>query len=134
MPEPSRRQGLDPLPGRIPPLPGRANQDGAPPPRRPQRNASAPAAAPEAAATTSPRTGRASYRSVESQLDAESRRFLELTAFQIKLRTETPFDRSALLRGILRAVLASDLDFASDCDTEQDVTDLLRQHLPQRET
>lgn len=133
MRESHRRQGLDPLPGRIPPLPGgRGTDSPPPPPRRERRDASAPPAASDAP-PSSARTGRATYRSVESQLDADSRRFLDLTAFEIKLRTDTPFDRSALLRGILRAVLESEIDFAGECDNEQEVADLLRQHLPRRE-
>lgn len=129
MPQPSRRHGLDPLPARIPPLPGGGGGGAPAAPGRDEFAGDAPSASPEPTPSSARRPGRPSYRSVESQLDADCRRFLELTAFQIKLRTETPFDRSALLRGILRAVLNSDIDFAGECETEQDVTDLLREHL-----
>jgi|SRR5688500_3469807 hypothetical protein len=116
-----RRTGLDPLPGRVPPLPG---------------GGLGRAAAGVAETTRTPGTGperpdrrpRAAYRSMEFQVDSEIRRFLETTALTIRLRTECSFDRSALIRGILRALVASGIDL-SDCDSEDDVTAALARYL-----
>lgn len=116
-----RRTGLDPIPGRVPPLPGGA-------PRVPAvaDAPAAPAGDPERAERRSPRQA---YRALESQVDSEIRRYLETTAFTIRLRTEGSFDRSALLRGIVRAVLRSGVDL-SNCDTEDEVTLALARCLP----
>jgi hypothetical protein len=62
-------------------------------------------------------------------VDSEIRRYLETTAFTIRLRTESSFDRSALIRGILRAVLRSGIDL-STCDSEDEVTSALARLLP----
>lgn len=111
-----RRTGLDPLPGRVPPLPG-----GGP------GRAAAVAETPRAPDRPD-RRPRAAYRSMEFQVDSEIRRFLETTALTIRLRTECSFDRSALIRGILRALVASGIDL-SDCDSEDDVTAALARYL-----
>jgi hypothetical protein len=116
-----RRTGLDPLPGRVPPLPGGASRSAA--------AGAEPAAAHTAKARAETRSPRPAYRAIESQVDSEIRRYVETTAFTIRLRTEGPFDRSSLMRGILRAVLRSGLDL-SDCDSEEEVTAALARYLP----
>lgn len=119
---PQRRTGLDPIPARVPPLPGgptRAQAAGEP----------AGAAASVEPVRHDRRTPRQSYRAMESQVDSEIRRYVETTAFTIRLRTESTFDRSALMRGILRAVLRSGVDL-SDCDSEDEVTAALARYLP----
>lgn len=123
------RRGLEPVPARIPPLPGmpqrrdeRPPADAAPPPQQPA--AMAPPAAPAVA-------GR-SFRAREFQLDKESRDYVDSTVHSIRLRTETAFDRSALVRGILKAVRRSGVDIAARCDSENDVTEYLLRLLPRR--
>ena len=116
-----RRTGLDPIPGRVPPLPGGT-------PRGPGPAEPAAGRASEHAPVER-RSPRATYRALESQVDSEIRRYLEMTAFTIRLRTESSFDRSALLRGILRAVLRSGVDL-SHCDSEDEVTSALARVLP----
>lgn len=116
-----RRTGLQPIPGRVPPLPGAA-----------PRNVAPADAAPSSAGDhvpTGSRSPRTAYRALESQVDSEIRRYLETTAFTIRLRTESSFDRSALIRGILRAVLRSGIDL-STCDSEDEVTSALARLLP----
>ncbi|HEX6036784.1 MAG TPA: hypothetical protein VFZ20_02065, partial [Longimicrobium sp.] len=104
MPEGSVRRGLEPVPGRIPPLPGTGHRrdDGPPPPEA----ARAPAAvAPPPASRAPVATGRTerNVRPREFQLDKEPRDYVDTTVHAIRLRTETSFDRSALVRGILKA-------------------------------
>lgn len=123
------RRGLEPVPGRVPRLPGAGARPveslpvGTPaPPREIPRAPAPPASAGD---------GRA-VRPREFQLDKEPRDYLDTTAFAIRLRTEAAFDRSALLRGLVKAVLRSGLDVASRCDSEEDVIAYLLQHLPPR--
>lgn len=116
-----RRAGLEPIPGRVPPLPG-APRSGAPVDSAP----AAPAGDPGRAER---RSARPAYRALESQVDPEIRRYLETTAFTIRMRTEGSFDRSALIRGIIRAIVRSGLDLAS-CDSEDEVTAALARFLP----
>ncbi len=116
-----RRTGLDPVPGRVPPLPG-ASRGAAPT----AAVAGGPTGEPGLAERRSPRP---TYRALESQVDSEVRRYLETTAFTIRMRTETSFDRSALIRGIIRAVLRSGVDLAN-CDSEEEVTSALARFLP----
>ena len=115
-----RRSGLEPIPGRVPPLPGGGG--------RAQSVTETGAAAAGGRAAAERRSGRTTYRALESQVDSEIRRYLETTAFTIRLRTES-FDRSALLRGILRAVLRSGVDL-SECDSEDEITLALGRFLP----
>lgn len=129
MPHHPPRRGLEPVPGRVPRLPGAgprpsgpAVADAAPPP---------PAAAPSGASPADGAGGR-SFRPKEFQLDKESRDYLDTTTFAIRLRTETGFDRSALVRGLLRGVLRSGLDVAGRCDSEEEVTQYLLRFLPGR--
>lgn len=114
-----RRPGLDPIPGRVPPLPGGTG-------RGPAESANTSGGDHGRSERRSPR---ATYRALESQVDSEIRRYLETTAFTIRLRTESSFDRSALLRGIVRAVLRSGVDL-SECDSEDEVTYALARYLP----
>jgi hypothetical protein len=116
-----RRTGLDPLPGRVPPLPGGGQG-------RVAAGAAETARTPATGQERSDRRTRAAYRSMEFQVDSEIRGFLETTALTIRLRTECSFDRSALIRGILRALVASGIDL-SDCDSEDDVTAALARYL-----
>ena len=73
-----------------------------------------------------------SFRAREVQLDKESRDYVDSTVHGIRLRTETAFDRSTLVRGILKAVRRSGVDIASRCDSEDDVTEYLLRLLPRR--
>jgi hypothetical protein len=115
-----RRTGLDPIPGRVPPLPG-----------GPRGPASGDAAAGPTGdhGRAERRSPRPTYRALESQVDSEIRRYLETTAFTIRMRTESSFDRSALIRGIMRAILRSGVDL-SNCDSEDEVTSALARFLP----
>ena len=129
MPDDLPRRGLEPVPGRVPRLPGAgprpsgaAVADSASPP---------PVQTPSGASATAAADGR-SFRPREFQLDKESRDYLDTTAFAIRLRTETGFDRSALVRGLLRAVLRSGLDVGGRCDSEEEVTEYLLRFLPVR--
>ena len=116
MSDPShRRSGLEPVPGRVPPLPGVP------------RGSATPAVPRDT--NVERRSARPAYRALEFQADAEIRRYLETTTFAIRLRTDGAFDRSALIRGILRAVLRSGVDLAG-CDTEDEVTAMLARNLP----
>lgn len=128
------RRGLEPVPGRIPPLPGTGQRRDDGPPPEPARApaAVAPPSAPRAP-TSAVRTDR-NVRPREFQLDKEPRDYVETTVHAIRLRTETSFDRSALVRGILKAVRRSGVDIAARCDTEEDVTEYLLRYLPGRAT
>jgi hypothetical protein len=85
----------------------------------------APPAAPAAG-------GGRSFRAREFQLDKESRDYVDSTVHSIRLRTETAFDRSTLVRGILTAVRRCGVDIAAHCDSEDDVADYLLRLLPRR--
>lgn len=121
MADTNRRAGLDPIPGRVPPLPGGAARG----------TAAAESVPPDVGdhSRNERRSPRTAYRALESQVDSEIRRFLGSTAFNIRLRTESSFDRSALLRGILRAVARSGVDLVN-CDSEEEVTAALARFLP----
>jgi hypothetical protein len=127
------RRGLEPVPGRIPPLPGAGQRrEDRPPEPAPAPAAVAPPPAPRAPASAA-RTDR-NVRPREFQLDKEPRDYVDTTVHAIRLRTETSFDRSALVRGILKAVRRSGLDIAARCDSEDDVTEYLLRYLPGRAT
>jgi hypothetical protein len=117
-----RRPGLEPIPGRVPPLPSAASRAASP-------GVMMDVAAPSGRGAPERRPGRIRYRALESQVDSEVRDFLQTTAFTIRLRTESSFDRSALLRGILRAVLRSGVDL-THCESEEEVTSTLARFLP----
>lgn len=138
MAESSQRRGLDPVPpARVPRLPGRG------PAPEPPAAAAEPAHAPAAAATGSAPAERGAsgsqgggaagrtLRPREFQLDKVERDWVDTTALAIRLRTETNFDRSALVRGILKAVRESGLGIGDRCATEQDVYAYVLQFLPQ---
>jgi hypothetical protein len=122
---PSRR-GLDPVPARIPRLPGAAAPREQHPPAPVATSGlpldPAPPVPAARAAGTGGRSRSASSRPREFQLDKEPRDFIDSTVFAIRLRTESTFDRSALVRGIVKAIRRSGLDLAGRCNTEEEVT------------
>ena len=123
------RQGLEPVPARIPPLPGTSQRRDERPPADAAPTPQQPAAMERTAA---PAVGGRSFRAREFQLDKESRDYVDSTVHSIRLRTETVFDRSTLVRGILKAVRRSGVDIAARCDSEDDVTEYLLRLLPRR--
>jgi hypothetical protein len=134
MPESSQRRGLDPVPpARVPRLPGR----GAPP--EPPAGAIEPALAAPAILDgvrnerggTAPSASARTLRPREFQLDKVERDWVDTTALAIRLRTETNFDRSALVRGILKAVRESGINIGDRCATEQEVYACMLQVLAQ---
>lgn len=72
---------------------------------------------PQSAVATSDRV----LKAREFQLDKGERDWVDMTALAIRLRSDTNFDRSGLLRGILRAVREAGLDVESHCASEEDV-------------
>lgn len=131
-----RRPGLAPVPRRVPPLPGggqppRPVEPPAPPASGPYTHTAVAdhelAAAGDADAPPRPKR----YRPTECQLDPGHLRDLDTLVFAIRLRTGA-MDRSALVRGILGAVLASGADILAHCRNEADVVRYLSQLLPPR--
>lgn len=122
------RRGLDPVPSRVPRLPGHTPPSESAPTEshRPARRAVQ--SAPPVPGTESART----HRPQEFQLDKRTRDWIDSTALAIRQTTGRGFSRSSVVRALVQAVLLSALDIASECASEEEITAYVLEFLPQK--
>jgi hypothetical protein len=122
------RRGLDPVPGRVPRLPGHTSP-AEPVPDEPFRPEPRGVQSVPLVPGTEPRR---THRPQEFQLDKQTRDWIDCTAFAIRQRTGRGFNRSSLARALVQAVLRSGLDIDGQCASEEEIITYVMDFLPQK--
>lgn len=122
------RRGLDPVPSRVPRLPGYTSPSEAAPTESPRSERRVVHSVPLVPGTESAHT----HRPQEFQLDKRTRDWIDSTALAIRQRTGRSFSRSSVVRALVQAFLLSAIDIANECASEEEITAYVLEFLPQK--